>query len=54
MIGRIDLHDAHGDTIDFYDVDKTLTQFKNSAAIDRAVDNIMTETENLLRRFVYG
>ncbi|MBR3498348.1 MAG: PD-(D/E)XK nuclease family protein [Selenomonadaceae bacterium] len=54
MIGRIDLHDAHGYTIDFYDVDKTLTQFKNSAAIDRAVDNIMTETENLLRRFVYG
>ena len=54
MIGRIDLHDAHGDTIDFINIAKTLAQFKNSAAIDRAVDNIMTETENLLRRFVYG
>lgn len=54
MIGRIDLHDAHGDTIDFYDVDETLRQFENQEDIDRAVDNIMTETENLLRRFVYG
>ena len=54
MIGRRELHDAHGNTIDFYDVEKTLTQFKNREEIDRAVDNIMTEAENLLRRFVYG
>ena len=54
MIGRIDLHDAHGNTIDFKNVDKTLTQFKNQEDIDRAVDNIMTEIEKLLRRFVYG
>ncbi|MBE8951662.1 MAG: PD-(D/E)XK nuclease family protein [Quinella sp. 1Q7] len=54
MIGRIDLHDAHGNTIDFYDVDATLTQFRTQEDIDAAVDNIMTEIETLLRRFVYG
>ena len=53
-IGRIDLHDAHGNTIDFHDVDRTLTQFRTQADIDRAVDNIMTEIEALLRRFIYG
>lgn len=54
MIGRIDLHDAHGNTIDFYDVDKTLRQFESQQDIDSAVDKIMTEIENLLRRFVNG
>lgn len=52
-IGLTDLHDACGNTIDFYDVEKTLAQFKNQEDIDRAVDNIMTEIEKLLRRFVY-
>ena len=54
MIGYTELHDAHGDTIDFINIAKTLAQFKNQEEIDRAVDNVMTETENLLRRFVYG
>ncbi|MBQ4403575.1 MAG: PD-(D/E)XK nuclease family protein [Selenomonadaceae bacterium] len=54
MIGRIDLHDAHGNTIDFKNVDKTLRQFRTQEDISRAVDNIMTEIEKLLRRFVYG
>ena len=53
-IGMIDLNDAHGNTIDFYDVDKTLTQFKTQEDIDHAVEHIMIEIENLLRRFVYG
>ncbi|MBQ6298158.1 MAG: PD-(D/E)XK nuclease family protein [Selenomonadaceae bacterium] len=43
-----------GNPIDFCNVDKTLTQFKNQADIDSAIDNIMIEIENLLRRFVYG
>ena len=54
MIGYTELHDAHGDTIDFINIAKTLTQFGTQTDIDCAVDNIMTEIENLLRRFVYG
>ncbi|MBQ6757551.1 MAG: hypothetical protein IJP42_00485, partial [Selenomonadaceae bacterium] len=53
-IGLTELHDAHGNTIDFYDVDKTLRQFRTQEDIARAVDNIMTEIEKLLRRFIYG
>ena len=53
-IGRIDLHDANGNTIDFKNIDKTLTQFRTQEDINAAVDNIMTEIEKLLRRFVYG
>ena len=54
LVGRKILHDAHGNTIDFYDVDATLTQFDTQEDIDAAVDNIMTEIEQLLRRYVYG
>ena len=54
LIGRTDLHDERGNLIYFTDVDKTLTRFKNQEAIDSAVEHIMTEIENLLRRFVYG
>lgn len=53
-IGRRELHDAHGNTIDFYNVKETLKQFRTQEDIDRAVEHIMTETEQLLRRFVYG
>ena len=52
MIGKIDL--PQGNPIDFYDVDETLVRFKNQADIERTVDNIMAEIENLLRRVVYG
>ncbi len=52
MIGKTDL--PQGNPIDFYDVDETLARFKNQADIDSAVDNIMAEIENLLRRVVYG
>ena len=54
LVGRTDLHDAHGNTIDFYDVDKTLAQFATQEDIDDAVENVMTEIKALLRRFVYG
>ena len=54
MIGRIDLHDAHSNTIDFKNVAKTLTQFRAQEDIDAAVDNIMTEIETLLRRLACG
>lgn len=54
LVGRKILHDAHGNTIDFKNVAKTLTQFRTQEDIDAAVDNIMTEIETLLRRFVYG
>ena len=54
MIGRIDLHDAHSNTIDFKNVAKTLTQFRTQEDIDAAVEHIMTEIKTLLRRFVYG
>ena len=53
-IGRIDLHDAHGNTIDFKNVDETLAQFRTQEDIDGAVDRVMTEIKALLRRFVYG
>ncbi|MBR0261234.1 MAG: PD-(D/E)XK nuclease family protein [Selenomonadaceae bacterium] len=53
-IGLTELHDAYGNTIDFKNVDETLRQFNNQEDIDRAVDNIMTEIEKLLRRFIYG
>lgn len=54
LVGRKNLHDAHGNTIDFKNVDKTLAQFRTQEDIDGAVKNIMTEIEALLRRFVYG
>ena len=54
LVGRKNLHDAHGNTIDFYDVDATLTQFGTQEDIDAAVEHIMTEIKTLLRRFVYG
>ena len=53
--GYIGLTDLPQDNpIDFYDVDKTLRQFRTQEDISRAVDNIMTEIEKLLRRFIYG
>ena len=54
LVGRTDLHDAHNNTIDFYDVDKTLRQFRTQEDIARAVEHIMIEIEKLLRRFIYG
>ena len=54
MIGWTELHDAQGNAIDFKNVDKTLRQFRTQEDIARAVDNIMTEIEKILRRFVYG
>ena len=54
LVGRTDLHDEQGNLIYFTDVNKTLAQFRTQADIDRAVDNIMTEIEALLRRFIYG
>lgn len=54
MIEPTELHDAHGTTIDFHDVGKTLAQFRTQEDIDGAVDNVMKEIEALLRRFVYG
>ncbi len=53
-IGLRELHDAHGNTIDFKNVAKTLTQFGTQEDIDAAVEHIMTEIKTLLRRFVYG
>lgn len=53
-IGLRELHDAHGNTIDFYDVEETLAQFRTQKDIDGAVERTMTEIEALLRRFVYG
>lgn len=53
-IGLTVLHDANVNSIDFYDVDKTLRQFKTQEDIDNTVEHIMTEIEKLLRRFVYG
>lgn len=50
LVGRKNLHDAHGNTIDFYDVGKTLSQFRTQKELDGAVKNIMTEIETLLRR----
>ena len=54
MIGYTELHDEHGNTIDFKNVDKTLRQFRTQEDIICAVDNIMIEIKKLLRRFVYG
>lgn len=54
LVGRTDLHDARGNLIYFTDVDRTLRQFRTQEDIVRAVDNIMTEIEKLLRRFIYG
>ena len=53
-IGLTELHDVQGNTIDFYDVDKTLAQFRTQEDIDRAVEHIMNEIKSLLRRFIYG
>lgn len=47
-LGLTELHDANGNTIDFYDVDETLRQFKNQEDIDSAVEHVMTEIEQLL------
>ena len=52
MIGKTDL--PKGNPIDFYNVDETLARFKNQSDIERAVEHIMTEIKNLLKRFVYG
>lgn len=54
LVGRTDLHDERGNLIYFTDVDKTLRQFRTQEDIAHAVDNIMTEIEKLLRRFIYG
>lgn len=54
LVGRTELHDAHGNLIYFTDVDKTLRQFKNQQDIDSAVEHIMTEIKQLLERFVNG
>lgn len=54
LVGRAELHDAHGNTIDFKNVDKTLAQFRTQEDIDDAVEHIMTEIKALLRRFVNG
>lgn len=51
-IGKKDL--PQGNPIDFYDVEDILARFKNQEDIDCAVDNIMTEIEQLLERFVNG
>ncbi len=53
-IGLTVLNDAHGNMIDFYDVDKTLAQFRTQEDIDRAVDSVMIEIEKLLERFING
>ena len=53
-IGLTILHDAHYNTIDFYNVEKTLAQFGTQENIDRAVNNVMIEIEKLLERFVNG
>ncbi len=53
-IGLTELHDAHGNCIDFYDVDRTLRQFRTQEDIARAVEHIMIEIKKLLRRFIYG
>ena len=59
LIGRTDLHDERGNLIYFTAVDKTLDCFMNQEEIDQkaivsAVEHIMTEIKNLLRRVVYG
>jgi len=48
-IGRRELHDAHGNTIDFHNVEETLAQFRTQKDIDRAVERAMTEIEALLK-----
>lgn len=53
-LGLTELHDVQGNTIDFYDVDKTLRQFESQQDIDSAVNKIMTDIEKLLGRFVNG
>lgn len=53
-IGLTVLHDAHDNTIDFYDVDKTLAQFRTQEDIDSAVYSVRAEIEKLLERFVKG
>ena len=59
LVGRTDLHDVYGNTIDFTNVEDILFRFMNQGEIDQeainlSVKNIMTETEALLRRFIYG
>lgn len=59
LVGRIDLHDVYGNTIDFTIVDDILSRFMNQGeidqeAVDLSIENIMTEIKQLLRRFVYG
>lgn len=51
LVGRTDLHDSQGNLIYFTDVDKVLRDLKEPEAL---AENVMKETENLLRRFVYG
>ena len=54
LVGRTDLHDERDNLIYFTDVDKTLAQFKTQEDIDGTVDNVMTEIEKLLERFIHG
>jgi len=49
LVGRIALHDANGNTIDFHNVEETLAQFRTQKDIDRAVERAMTEIEALLK-----
>ena len=52
VVDEIDLHDTQDKLIDFkywY-----LLGLENPKKLERTVKHIMTETENLLRRFVYG
>ena len=51
LVGKTDLHDSQGNLIHFTDVDKVLRDLKEPEAL---AENVMTEIENLLRRFVYG
>lgn len=51
LVGRTDLHDSQGNLIYLTDVDKVLRDLKEPEAL---AENVIKETENLLRRFVYG
>ncbi len=54
IIGRIILHDAQGNIIDFRDIDDFWLGLMNPAGRADAVEHIMKEIKALLRRFVYG
>ena len=50
LVGRTELHDERDRLIHFTDVGKTLRQFRTQEDIDRAVEHIRTEVEQLLGR----